>query len=298
METMLTYRPRQMLCPIDLSALSDLALKYAYVGAGLFDATLTVLHAIHFDYPRYLSRELAAHVLAEVETTRAAARQAVESHVRGVLGPAADLGRLRYETLDRPPAEAILQTAVETAADLVVMGTHGYSGFKQWMLGSVAESVLLKSRVPVFTVRQKIDDFIDPAQPAARPRIGHILCPCNLTVAAGLALQTAAALAVRFQARLTAVLTLEADASVDLAVFSEWVEATVQGTLPVEAVLRRGEAAAETLGLTRELDCDLIVISARHQQFAQSTVVGRTTERVLRHAPVPVLAVPHYGEGT
>ncbi len=38
-------------------------------------------------------------------------------------------------------------------------------------------------------------------------------------------------------------------------------------------------------------------VGAHHKQFEQDTVVGRTTELVLRHASVPVLAVPYFNEG-
>lgn len=84
------YSPNQILCPVDMSALSDLALKYAYVGARVFNASLTVLHAMHFDAPRYLSRDLTAHVLSELETAKLSVREEIEAHVHGILGTAVD----------------------------------------------------------------------------------------------------------------------------------------------------------------------------------------------------------------
>ena len=43
MASQLDFHPRRILCPMDMSELSDLALKYAHVGASVFDADLTVI---------------------------------------------------------------------------------------------------------------------------------------------------------------------------------------------------------------------------------------------------------------
>lgn len=56
------------------------------------------------------------------------------------------------------PRQVILDVADEIAADLIVMGTHGRSGFKRWVLGSVAEHVVRNSQIPVMVVRQTADD--------------------------------------------------------------------------------------------------------------------------------------------
>ncbi|WP_319408374.1 universal stress protein [uncultured Desulfosarcina sp.] len=297
MEPGLSYNPTSILCPVDMSELSDLALKYAHVGARMFDASLTVLHAMHVDVPRYLSRELTAQVVKEIDHARAAGIHGLEAHVRRVLGDAdSKKVRMRYRVTDSEPAEAVMQALAENQDDLVVMGTHGYSGLKHWMLGSVTESILHRSEAPVFIVRQKITDFIDTTQPEARPRIQHILCPCNLTTAAGHALRVAVALAGRFEARLTVLRSLESGTATDEKDFPAWIQKTVPEFNDIDLVVRRGTAAAQAIDLTKEIDCDLIVIGAHHKQFEQGTVMGRTTELVLRHAPVPVLAVPYRNE--
>lgn len=292
MKPRLAYNPTSILCPVDMSELSDLALKYAHVGAHLFNASLTVLHAMHVEVPRYLSRELTAQVVKEIDNAKAAGSHGLEEHVRRVLGEAGSTVRIRYQAVDSEPAEAIMQAVAENRTDLVVMGTHGYSGLKHWMLGSVTESILHRSEAPVFIVRQKITDFIDTTQPEARPRIRHVLCPCNLTTTAGHALRIAAALAGRFEARLTVLQSLEPDAASDEKDFPAWIQKTVPDFHNIDSVVRRGTAAAQAIGLAREIDCDLIVIGAHHKPFEQGTVVGRTTELVLRHASVPVMAVP------
>ena len=287
-----SFHPKNILCPVDMSPLSDLALKYAHAGARVFKASLTVLHAVHAEYPRYLSEEFTSRVLKELKTASAVARQQTMEHVQRVLAGAESKVPIRYETADLEPTEAVMQALSADRTELVVMGTHGYSGLKHWMLGSVTESVLHQAKVPVFAVRQKIHDFIDPAQPGADPRIRHILCPCNLTLAAGRALQVAAALADRFNARLTALRVRETGAAEDGRDLPAWIRET-GGSPEIDCVERKGEAALQIFDLAKSLNADLIVIGAYHRPFEQGTLVGRTTELVLRHAGVPVLSVPY-----
>jgi nucleotide-binding universal stress UspA family protein len=51
------------------------------------------------------------------------------------------------------PAEEILRVAREEKVDLIVMGTHGRTGVRHLLLGSVAEAVSRHAPCPVFTVR-------------------------------------------------------------------------------------------------------------------------------------------------
>ena len=51
------------------------------------------------------------------------------------------------------PAQAIVDTAANEHADLIVMATHGYTGVRRWALGSVADKVLHASATPLLLVR-------------------------------------------------------------------------------------------------------------------------------------------------
>jgi hypothetical protein len=65
MKSTASFEPRHILCPVDFSELSFLALKYAAVGAREYGAKLTVLHAQAFDLPRYFVRSETSHLLRE-----------------------------------------------------------------------------------------------------------------------------------------------------------------------------------------------------------------------------------------
>lgn len=55
------------------------------------------------------------------------------------------------------PAEAIVNEAIASNADLIVMGTHGYGGVQRWVLGSVADKVLRASPIPLLLVHDQSD---------------------------------------------------------------------------------------------------------------------------------------------
>jgi nucleotide-binding universal stress UspA family protein len=148
---------RTILAPTDFSPAGRRALGYAAALARAFGAKLIVVHAVEVTpetwdelpgemfLPKPASwHELAQRVLAhqEAEAQRdAAALRAEVPHV---------------ETIVRRGVarQVILDAAREVEAGLIVMGTHGRSGFNRLVLGSVAEYVVRHSPVPVMVVRQ------------------------------------------------------------------------------------------------------------------------------------------------
>jgi nucleotide-binding universal stress UspA family protein len=54
--------------------------------------------------------------------------------------------------VDGEPAEKILEVAEDEKVDLIIMSTHGRSGFQQWVFGSVAHRVLVHSSIPILMV--------------------------------------------------------------------------------------------------------------------------------------------------
>ena len=53
---------------------------------------------------------------------------------------------------DSTPGHGIVEAASELGADMIVMGSHGRSGVSRWLLGSVTENVIQRSKLPVLVV--------------------------------------------------------------------------------------------------------------------------------------------------
>jgi nucleotide-binding universal stress UspA family protein len=296
MKTSTTFHPAKILCPVDFSELSDLALKYAAAGARAFDATLVVIHAQRFELPAYFTSAQTAELTRQHQMEQKRAKDFLKLHTRRILGPAVGQLRIQFDSADAHPVDAILAACRKQRADLIVMGTHGRGGAKRLWLGSVAENVVRQSEVPVFVVRQKQFGLIDTTQPQESPSIRTILCPVNLTPAAQAALQLATSVAERFGARVVSACVVEpgdkrnlAEAKADLEV---WVEKTSKTGCTMENVSRRGHAAEQIVALAQKAKADLVVLGAERRGSAGAWLWGSTTDLVLRQAPVPVLVVP------
>lgn len=293
------FEPKRILVPTDFGELSQLALKYAAVGAVQFGAELTVLHAEQFEVPPYFLADEYDRVLSELNQRRQKAENYLADHVRKTLGSVVDRLTVKYRLIETHPVEAILQTAESEKVDLIVMGTHGRTGLQRFYLGSVTERVLREARIPVFVVKQKEREFIDINNPEAKPRLERILCPVNFTPTAQLALMHAASIAVRFNAQLTALYIDERGELSDERAkerICQWLPAEVMNLCSVEPMVRSGNAAEQIVAVARDGNYDLLVFGAEQRSFLKAILFGTTTEALLRSSPIPMLVVPRKNE--
>lgn len=138
---------RKVLAATDLSEMSPAVLKAAASLAVRAGAELTVLHVYQaeeyvqaFGEARMPLDEFVAHLQAEIE-------RHLPSHP-SVLGVPVRIKVIEGVSASRE----ILDAAVSIPADLIVIGTHGRTGFRRVLVGSVAEEVLRESPVPVLVV--------------------------------------------------------------------------------------------------------------------------------------------------
>ena len=178
----------------------------------------------------------------------------------------------------------ILRRAVPSVAQLLVTGTHAREGGERFLLGSTAEALVHRSKIPVLAVR---------AGGAFAPR--KILAPFNLTGYADEALLYAADLADAFSSELTALYApqspqWEIDADDELRRALE--RRLGQRSASVRRVIAYGEARHEISAAAESGRYDLLVLSAHHRSQLSDLALGTTAERMLRSCPVPLLAVP------
>lgn len=267
-----------ILCPVDFSELSGHALRYASRLVACGGAKLLAIYANWFDAPPYFTEGRIEELTREFRDSQAAAEQSLATFVKSTLGELAPAVEIRVT--EGLPADAILALAARTGAGLIVMGTHGRTGYNRWTMGSVAERVLRESPVPVLTVRG----------PAERP-IRRILCPIADTEVSRQALVLAAELAGCLGATLTALHVREPHAAAAPPDLCAWMPADERARCNVREVERHGDAASEIVGLATEESFDLLVLGAPRRTFFDGLVLGTTTLRAVRHAPCPVLTV-------
>lgn len=137
---------RRILCPIDFSEPSETALDYAVDLASKFEADVEVVHV--YQLPVYALPDGAMMAGPEFTTKVTAELQKALDE----LASKKDGAKLSTHLVEGIPYKEIVRMAGELDADLVVMGTHGRTGIKHLLLGSVAERVVRSSERPVITV--------------------------------------------------------------------------------------------------------------------------------------------------
>lgn len=146
-------RIRRILHPTDFSRASTPAFKRAVEMAKANRSELVVAHVLVPSMPIMGDGYVSPQVYEDLD---AAARSAAQKQLRKLIGKAKQAGvRVKGLLLDGVAHERIARAARSQKADLVVIGTHGRTGFAKLFLGSVASRVLAVSPCPVLTVRGK-----------------------------------------------------------------------------------------------------------------------------------------------
>lgn len=145
--------PKTILVPTDFSEPARDALDYAVELAEKLDAKVHVMHA--FELPLVGFPDGNMTITAEMATRITVAAQSALDDILTRYRPRR-VG-LVTSLVQGDPREAVLTKAEEIGADLIVMGTHGRRGIARALIGSVAESVVRTSSVPVLTLREVRD---------------------------------------------------------------------------------------------------------------------------------------------
>ena len=149
------FRLNNILVPIDFSDCAKKALEYAIPFAREHDGTVTAVYVVP---PVYGVGEYGGVDFTGLE---AEARAYSEKRLNALLAQEV-AGKVPAETLVRsgPPALEIIEVARNLPADLIIISTHGRTGLKHALLGSVAEHVVRAAPCPVLVVREKEHEFI------------------------------------------------------------------------------------------------------------------------------------------
>ncbi|ELZ96993.1 universal stress protein UspA-like protein [Haloferax mucosum ATCC BAA-1512] len=151
-QTSLSYPYERILTPTDGSQCANAAVTF---GSELAVSTEADLHGLSVVNVAYFGADVRGPVLVEEFEERA------ERAVSDAVDTAADVGVENVtETVKRDVSvhNGILSYIDDHDIDLVVVGTHGHTGFDRYMLGSVAEKLIRTSPVPVLTVREPKQD--------------------------------------------------------------------------------------------------------------------------------------------
>jgi nucleotide-binding universal stress UspA family protein len=292
---------------VDFSEFSEHALRYAARLARWYGAQLRVLHvfpvppAIDIIPPLASPRPLATLTSADRnriggEIVRLAERVAPGMPIDAVVQDAASVYR------------EIVAQAADWFADVLVIGTHGYSGFERLVLGSVTEKVVRLSPCPVFVVPNAVVE----APVVGDVRFDRVLAAVDFSESSLAALNYAMSIAEEADARLTVLNAIEvppelqhpptsADYSVDavraeaeaerLRCLRSLIPDEVRSYCSVETAVVEGKASREILRQADLRQADLITMGVQGRGSLDLMIFGSNAHEVIRHASCPVLIV-------
>jgi nucleotide-binding universal stress UspA family protein len=291
-----------ILVATDFSDTANLTLERALEIARGHGSEIILLHVMQAEMPTVVASEM----IVVPPDYEGMLREASSQGLRSAGGRVRAAGVRVREVLEQgPPARTIAACADAIGVDLIMVGTRGHTGLKHLILGSVAEEVVRISTRPVLTVHPGDERPIEPVQ--------KILFPTDFSPAADQALRAAIRLLVGSgKARVLLVHTFHiAPAVVPLGGFGsglepDFVESAQEladkATAPtakalrdrgfdVEVLVVRGDPAQVVTELAREHDVDVIVMGTRGHSKIRQWFLGSTAERVVEHAPCPVMTV-------
>lgn len=296
-------RPSEILCPVDLSESSGHALNHALALARSCRARLTVMEAAWggppvMEYPVGASIPPPLLLPRQLENLRDELQLFVErDNTAGV--------KIDIVVREGPVVPMILEVARTTGADLIVIGTHGRSGFERLLLGSVAERTLRKAACAVMTV--------PPADRTAMPGrdTRSIVCAIDFSPVSLKALAYALSLRKELQATLLLTYVFDGPAArlmsggvtLETSTYTQKVQDDTRTALralvpndaragcQTEEIVTIGRPHEEIVRLARERDADLIVMGVHGRSALNLALFGSTANQVVRHASCPVVTV-------
>jgi nucleotide-binding universal stress UspA family protein len=283
---------KHILFPVDFSERCGSTAPYVASMARRLGAKITLLNAVQPYW--YGAMETPAPLIVDVdEIKQAQERDLKESFIDEFAGISVD-----RHVIVGDASEVIKEFAEKNAVDLVMMPTHGYGPFRQFLLGSVAAKVLHDTHLPVWT-----NVHTDEPRPLVHADVHTIVCATDVAPESYKLMKEAAQFAENTGAKLRLVHVIPAptawpDSQMD-ATFEKTLELEArkwigehQKTLGIAAPLcvMRGDIAPAVCETAKKFGADLVVIGRGVIQER----LGRLRTNayaIIRQSPCPVMSL-------
>ncbi len=293
---------KNIICSTDFSEYSDHGVSYGIALAKKLGARLYVCHVIDLSSIA-MYRDGAADPLEH--------RNWISNYALEYIDQLIGQQSLDWEPLIQigHPANEISRMAHEKLVDLAILTTHGRSGLKRLILGSVTERLMRTLPCPLLIVHNSKHDLISVSRQGIR--VKKILIGCDFSTFSNLAFQYGLSLAQEFQSELYLAHVIQPSIYRDLLkggieyseelgqdlrdhlyekLFNMVPEEARNWCTPVLALLA-GQPCNELTKYAVVHRVDLIVLGVRGQSMVEMLFIGSTTDRVARQVPCAVLSV-------
>jgi nucleotide-binding universal stress UspA family protein len=296
---------KTILVPTDFSKYADNAIRYA---EALAKASGGKVHFAHVIDQRIMDLSTVEGVYvsqADVQQSMKALEDNADKRMGQLVTKAKAFGlQAEGHVCKGRPVDELVRLGNETAADLVVIATHGRSGFDRLVLGSTCERLIRQSTIPVMSVKHPEHEV---STGEGTLRVDRILCPCDFSEFSHKAVPHAVELCKQFNA--TLVLMHVVDTWLDYPEFMPTVELQNSPHLAEKAKESLEEVANGISGIRTEVkvesgiphrvlsetidkdNIDLVVMTTHGRSGIPHFLLGSVAEKVARLAHCPVLTI-------
>ncbi len=292
---------KRVLVPLDGSGLAEAVLPAAYDVAKHCGATITLIHVLEHNAPETVhgqqhlyEMQQAEGYLQDVKARNQESDVETELHV--------------HENPEHDVARSIAEHAAELHVDLIALATHGSSGLRGFLFGSIAQQTLRRTSVPVLLVRPD-------SKGLGRHSYHSVLVPLDGTEQAKVALPVATMLATVADATLHLLRVVPTVSSIGgssgAATFSPaataalldiegqqagealaGLRAEIPFSLRVTQEIRRGDVVDELHEGIEAEDADLVVMSTHGRAGVEGLWTGSVASRLIGRLSRPIILVP------
>lgn len=273
----------KILIPTDFSETSLLAVEHAAYVARTFQAELVLLHVVekHWEKFNIVVPEMRIAAPDDIITI---IEKRLEELAKSIF---LDYGVKSYcITANGTIFSEILSISKEQEIDLIVMGTHGTSGFVEFFLGSNAYKVVNSSDCPVLTVNTH----------ATKIGFDSIVLPIDNSAHSRHKVNKAIAIARQFSSIIHVLGLADFTDEKELGIFEikiEQVEDYIRKCNIVcnKQIIRGNNQATMTLDYAQQINTDLIVIMTDQDENISGRLLGTYAQQIVNHSKIPVMSV-------
>lgn len=277
----MTCKITHILTPVDFSETSTLAIEHAVFMAKIFNAKLSLVHVMEqLSY----TDELGNFIISQEKMNDIVEERMNELsrsvHIEhGIKQPAIFISTGNI-------ADTIVRNAENIGADIIVMGTHGVSGWAEFFLGSNAYKVVTQANCPVLTIQRH----------AEKNGFSKILLPIDNSVSSRQKVQHAVEFAKHYGsvihvAGLITVDEPEVHKKFDV-ILKQVNDYLKKHDVPFENKIIVGSNIAKmAMKYANEIRADLIMIMTEQEESVTGLLIGPYAQQVVNHSLIPVLSI-------
>jgi nucleotide-binding universal stress UspA family protein len=282
------FKIEKILIPIDFSETSMLALEHATFIAKVFKAELVLLHVVEKHWEKFSIVVPEMRIAPPDDLINA-----VEKRLEGIASDlrASDGIKSTCITSNGTIFNEIISVSKEYDVNLIIMGTHGASGFTEFFVGSNAYKVVTTAECPVISVQTH----------SQKLGFKNILLPIDDSTHSRQKVNHAIVMAKLFSAKLHIVGLADFEDETELHKFEiklEQIEEYIKkcDLTSTKEILHGKNQATMTADYAESSGADLIIIMTDQDENLTGRLMGPYAQQIVNHSKIPVMSVPpHFG---